>query len=93
MPATVHRLETDAARRDARAAKQDVQPSPHARELDLLTLFILLVGLVPFVGLTITRDWSPAELGIGAVMVIFSARELLVHYAGRRRRGGEPRER
>jgi hypothetical protein len=92
MPATVHRLETAAARRDARAGKPDVRPPPLGEEpgFDFLALFILLVGLAPFVGLAITRDWSPAELGIGAVMVIFAARELLVHCARRLRHGGEP---
>jgi hypothetical protein len=92
MPATVHRLETTTARRDPSAGKASVAPPPLGEEprFDFLVLFILVVGLAPFVGLAITRDWSPAELGIGAVMVIFSARELLVHRAGRLRRRGEP---
>lgn len=89
MPATVHRLEAAAARRDARAGKRGDQPAPQGgrRELDFLTLFILLVGLAPFVELAVTRHGSPVELGVGAVMVIFSARELLVHFAGSLRRG------
>jgi hypothetical protein len=45
----------------------------------------LLVGIAPFVGLAIAREWSPTELGLGAVMVIFSARAILAH-----RRGAPP---
>jgi len=89
MPATVHRFEPAAERRDAQPGRE-----PGAKrdrpELDVLTLVILLVGLGPFAGLAIAGRWSQAELGAGAVMAILAGRELVRHFAGRWRRRGDP---
>jgi hypothetical protein len=93
MPATVHRLDTSPTRRAPRVGTAALGGPPPRREgpgFDFLTLVILLVGLAPFVGLALTRDWSPTELGLGAVMVIFSARAILVQRTERVRRGAPP---
>jgi hypothetical protein len=51
--------------------------------LDLLTLVILVLGLVPFAGLAWWRAWDSSELGLATLMVLFAGRELLRHVRSR----------
>lgn len=60
---------------------------PHAARgsepLDLLTLTLLALGLVPFAGLAWWHAWDPRELGVATLMVLFAGRELLRHLVAR----------
>ena len=51
--------------------------------LDLLTLVVLALGLVPFAGLAWLHAWDPSELGLATLMVLFAGRELLRHVGSR----------
>jgi hypothetical protein len=55
-------------------------PAEAPREgVDGVTVAILLVGLLPFVGWAVLGDWGPDELAVATLLVLFALWQLLSH--------------